>query len=237
LNIRLEFDIHPQPTDSSCGPTCLHAVYRYYGDALPLPQLIDEVQPVETGGTLAVCLALHALRRGYRARIYTYNLEMFDPSWFTEPGTDLAAKLGAQRRAKRGRRLAHATEHYLEFLRLGGELRFEDLTGALLRRYLARDVPVLTGLSATYLYGCARESGTDVLRPDDVGGVATGHFVVLHGYDSEKRLVHVADPLLDNPLGKSHHYAVKMQRVLGAIFLGVLTYDANFLILEPPDKP
>jgi len=231
MSSRLEFDIHAQPTDSSCGPTCLHAVYRYFGDDLPLDELIDGIEPLATGGTLAVCLANHALHRGYRARIYTYNLDLFDPTWFGG-GIDIAAKLRAQAAAKPRPKLAAATEHYLAFLAAGGELRFEELTATLLRKFLKRDVPVLTGLSATYLYGCAREAGDHDLVADDVQGEPTGHFVVLHGYDSRTREVHVADPLLDNPLGPMHHYAVRMPRVLGAIFLGVLTYDANFLILE-----
>ena len=80
---KLELEMLPQPDDTTCGPTCLHAVYRYYDDPVPLPQLIDEVEPLSTGGTLAVSLACHALRRRYRATIYTYNLTLFDPTWST----------------------------------------------------------------------------------------------------------------------------------------------------------
>jgi hypothetical protein len=101
-----------------------------------------------------------------------------------------------------------------------------------LRRFLKRQIPVLTGLSATYLYGCARDVGEHVLRADDVRGVPTGHFVVLFGYDRESRRALVADPHQDNPLFGSHYYEVGINRVLGAILLGVITYDANLLILE-----
>ncbi|MCI0655805.1 MAG: cysteine peptidase family C39 domain-containing protein, partial [Acidobacteria bacterium] len=73
-------EIQRQPDDTTCGPTCLHAVYRYHGDEIPLAQVIQEVPAEPGGGTHAVCLACHALRRGYRARIYTYNLQAFDPT-------------------------------------------------------------------------------------------------------------------------------------------------------------
>ena len=33
---RLVLDMPGQPDDSTCGPTCLHAVYRYHGDDVPL---------------------------------------------------------------------------------------------------------------------------------------------------------------------------------------------------------
>lgn len=36
-------EILPQPDDSTCGPTSLHALYSYYGDAVPLAQVIEEV--------------------------------------------------------------------------------------------------------------------------------------------------------------------------------------------------
>ncbi len=235
VHIRLPVGIRRQPSDSSCGATCLHAVYEYFGRSLPLRQLVQEVPELPQGGTLAVTLALHALRRGFRAKLFTYNLQVFDPTWF-EPGVDVPAKLRAQRNAKRNAKLRGATEHYLEFLELGGEVRFEELTGALLRRYLKRGIPILTGLSSTYLYRSARE--LDSGEVDDVGGGPVGHFVVLHGYHPEDREVHVADPWHPNPVSPDPNYWVDIGRVLNSILLGIVTYDANLLVLEPPsEKP
>ena len=114
------FEIGPQPDFVSCGPTCLQAVYRYYGDEVSLAEITAAVVPVETGGTLAVALGCHALRRGYDARIFTYNVILFDPSWFDPTGgVDVAERLRAQRQAKHDRKLHLATRLYLEFLELG----------------------------------------------------------------------------------------------------------------------
>lgn len=85
----LDFRILPQPTETTCGPTCLHAVYRYHGGRASLDTIIDEIPYFEEGGTLAVMLGINALKRGYKAKIYTYNLHMFDPTWFLNPNTDL----------------------------------------------------------------------------------------------------------------------------------------------------
>ena len=57
---------------------------------------------------------------------------------------------------------------------------------------------------------------------------------VEHGYAASGD-VHVADPLQDNPPFGSHYYSVNIARVLGAVLLGVLTSDANLLIVEPPE--
>src|SRR5690606_2089493 len=129
----------------------------------------------EHGGTLAVFLACDALRKGYRATIYTYNLTVFDPTWFRE-GVDLAERLVRQRAVKRDDfRLQHATPGYLEFLRLGGVLRFVELSVALIHGILSRGLPIITGLSSTYLYGAARERGPDSVA-DDIAGLPAGHF-------------------------------------------------------------
>lgn len=228
----LTFDIAPQPDESTCGPTCLHAVYRYYGDDIPLPQVVAEVQTLEQGGTLAVLMACHALARGYRATIYSYKLQVFDPTWFVPGGPPVAERLRAQLEHKKGARLRAATRGYLEFLERGGQLKMEDLSAALLRRYLRKDAPVITGLSATWLYRSAREFGP-AADYDDVRGEPAGHFVVLHGYDAEERTVAVADPLASNPWTGRRLYTAGMDRVISAILLGVLTDDANLLVVTP----
>ncbi len=54
MDHRLHFEIQPQPNNTTCGPTCLHAVYRYLGEEIPLLQVIEETQVLagrrHTGG-------------------------------------------------------------------------------------------------------------------------------------------------------------------------------------------
>lgn len=234
MHHRLEIEILNQPDLTTCGPTCLHAVYRYHGDEQSLTDVIDRAPSFAEGGTLAVLLALDALRRGYTATIHTFNLTVFDPTWFLDVTTDLAAKLEDQAQSKADNlQLARATSAYVEFLKAGGRITWGDLTPKLLRKHLKAGHPLLTGLSSTYLYQEARER-LDDSEPDDVRGVPAGHFVVLSGYNQKSKTVSIADPLGDNPIGDDHYYTVPMTRVICAILLGVLTYDANFLIIQPP---
>jgi hypothetical protein len=141
----------------------------------------------------------------------------------------------AQMKAKKEPKLHAATTGFLEFLELGGEVRFEDLTTSLIRKYLNKSVPLLAGLSATYLYQSPRELCTDG-NWDDIKGDSAGHFVVLCGYNREQRTVLIADPLFPNPVSQGHTYIVNIDRVLCAILLGVLTYDASLLIIRPARK-
>jgi hypothetical protein len=226
--------MRPQPDDTTCGPTCLHAVYRYFGDPIGFEQVLRETPRLAGGGTLAVLLALDALRRGYSARVYTYNLHLFDPTWFGPGAPDLRGRLAEQLRHARSPKKRAASEAYLEFLERGGEVRLEDLTPALLRRHLAERVPVLTGLNATWLYRSAREREEgERLVFDDVAGEPTGHFVVVHGYDKRSRRVLVADPLGPAPGARGQRYTVRLDHLACAIMLGIVTYDANLLVIQP----
>jgi hypothetical protein len=232
MDEQLNFIISAQPTETTCGPACLHSIYNYFGDTIALEQVIQEVKTLEEGGTLAVFLGCHALKRGYSAVIYTYNLSVFDPTWFDDKSVDMVKKLGEQVRAKDVPMLHQATKGYIEFLSLGGEMRFEDLTTSLIRKYLKRSVPILTGLSSTYLYRSSREVGYQG-DWDDIRGEPAGHFVVLCGYNRDERSVTVGDPFRPNPYSNSLHYTINIDRVVCSVLLGVLTYDANLLIITP----
>lgn len=232
----MHIPILPQPTDETCGPTSLHAVYQYYEQAITLEDVIAAAQFLPEGGTLAVFLGLDALQRGFQARIYTYNLKMFDPTWSPLNAGDLQDKLQQQLTNKPGKKFALATQAYRQFLSRGGDIRFEDLTSDLLSRYFAHNIPILSGLSATYLYQNQREYSNRKQQSvyDDLKGEPMGHFVVLAGQDATGQ-VRVFDPYPANPISQDHFYRVNVHRLINAIMLGVLTYDANLLIIAPQE--
>ncbi len=232
---RLPVQTLPQPDETTCGPTCLHAVYRYWGETEPLEQVIARNYRMEIGGTFAVFLACDALRKGYCAAIYTYNVTVFDPTWFKGRDVDIVDRLQRQREIKMDYRLQQVTPRYVEFLQLGGRLRFVDLSPKLLHRLLRRGFPIITGLSSTYLYHAAREYGPSDTK-DDVRGLPTGHFVLIAGYNANRRRVLVVDPYQPHPYGPTHEYWISIDRAVGAIFLGIVTHDANLLIVHPPPK-
>lgn len=235
MESKLGIDILPQPDDTTCGPTCLHAVYHYYGERMPLDRVIREVPTLSGGGTLGVLLGGHALARGYGARLYTFNLRVFDPSWFGPGAPDLRERLAARLKAADDDKQRLAARAYLRFLARGGEIVFEDLTASLIRTLLTRGLPILAGLSATYLYRTPRERDDENGRIvyDDILGEPSGHFVVISGYDREARTTRIADPLLPNPMSDGQYYDVPLTRLICAIMLGVLTYDANMLVIFP----
>ena len=236
----IDLSIHTQPDDESCGPTSLHAIYQYYGLNMDLEEIIRKIERSHSGGTQAPMLGKHALQHDFDATIYINNVSLFDPTWFdpTTSGADkenLAAKLTTQMQHKTEKDFVQASKAYLEFLQLGGQIFFRTLSVKLLNKYFMQKIPILTGLSATYLYSCARELFNEKGESlyDDIRGTPCGHFVVLCGYDEKKRHIVVADPHRANPISRDNYYKVGSNRLINAILLGVFTYDANLLIIQP----
>jgi hypothetical protein len=240
MKTEIKLDIQAQPDDQTCGPTCLHALYRHWGlNDVSLKQVIGAVERLRSGGTIAEFLACDALRRGFAATIYTWHLQLFDPTWFAADGmahdpADMRERLKQQLKVKpRNSRMTAASRACQEFLRLGGTLKMQDLTSELIVRYLSRGVPIITGLSSTYLYREQRALNHPRTVGDDVRGHPQGHFVMLVGYDPASREVLVADPLDENPPFHTAKYRLPMDRLMNAILLGIMTHDANLLVVSP----
>ncbi|OYP31141.1 hypothetical protein [Rhodopirellula sp. MGV] len=252
MSLSIPIEIRPQPNETTCGPSCLDAVYRYWDVSVEGSHPLDTIEQLPGGGTLAVQLAIDALRRGMEATITTFNLHLFDPTWFRHQseasfGEHLADKLRRQLVIKRDDptvdavRLGRSTKAYIEFLQLGGQVRMQPFEETVISRPLAHGLPILCGLSSTYLYQEARERESESepgkFKPDDTGGFPSGHFVVLHGYDASSGEVEIADPLHDNPFSSSHQYRASFHKLATAILLGIVTYDANLLVIAPAGSP
>jgi Peptidase C39 family len=235
----IDIKINTQPNDETCGATCLHAIYRHYGLDISIEQVISGLRLSLSGGTLATLVGRHALEQGFKVTVYTNNLYVVDPSWFDvhgeSDGSLLSAKLEEQLKYKDDKHIVSVSESCLEYFKLGGKMCFKTLDAQLLNSFFKRNIPIMTGLSATYLYRCPRELYTEegVAVYDDVRGTPCGHFVILCGYDEEKKHVVVADPHRENPLAHNNYYYVDIHRLINAIMLGVITSDGTLVIIEP----
>lgn len=228
-----------QPDDVTCGPTCLRKVYDFYGIDVDMDAVVDAIERNEDGGTLAVFLGMAAMRRGLRARIYTYDLQIFDPTWTHLPREELIRKIRARSPYLTDAKRRGAAVAYVRYLEKGGDLAFDELTPSLLKSIIDRGHPILAGLSATYLYGFARERWDEVngrLVDDDVAGDPTGHFIVVSGYDDWGRRLTVLDPSEHVPATADGRLIVSAERLINSILLGDVTYDAVLLELWPAEE-
>ena len=229
--------ILPQPDYVTCGPTSLHAIYHHYGYQISLHRLISEIEMLEGGGTLGVFLGLDALKRGFDATIHSVNLEIFDPTWVNLSMEALADKLRQEYAAKHRAKLRVAIKAYLRFIELGGIVSLKDFKPGLFDRYFKKNVPLIAGVSTTFLYQSKREyTNSDNMSVfDDIHGDPMGHFVVVYGENEEKKFL-IADPDCTNPIAHDHYYAVERNRLVHSILLGILTYDSLILAVQPKKK-
>lgn len=234
----IDLRISTQPDDETCGPTCLHSIYQFYGVPIKLNEVINTVNRSLSGGTLAPMLGEHAMSQGFDVTIYINNLDVFDPTWFEDDEAEpafLMQKLKEQLKYKKDLAIGQSCQSYYDFIAKGGKVKFTTINVQLLKDYFIKKTPILTGLSATYLYRSAREIYTEDGEGyyDDIRGTPCGHFVILCGYDDAHRHVVVADPHRENPLSHDNYYKVSSNRLINAIMLGVYTHDANLIIIEP----
>lgn len=227
--MKLDLHVTQQPDDESCGITCLKAIYEYYAHPTSLATLKHEIEHWRTGGTVAVNLARHALAHGYDAEIYTYNLKIFDPTWKDLPPKELSQKLRQRQGRVRSVKQKEVIRFYQDFLRKGGQVRFDDLDEDLMGRLFRLHKPIICGLSATYLYQQSRETHDN--EEDDVGGHPVGHFVVVSAWDPHTRMVTIQDPLRKNPFSETGTYRLPFVKFSNAVMLGILTYDENLLAI------
>ena len=232
--IKIDLKMGSQPDYTSCGPTSLLAIYNFYGDRVTSEELLKTIpQFEEGGGVFGVMLGIDALKRGYKVLLYSFNLNIFDPTWFELPMNDIKNKLKQMLELRKMEpKRYNAVKSAVEFIELGGEFRFQDLTTELISSYLSKDTPLLSGLSSTWLYRSTREEPLSN-EDDDIQGEPAGHFVVLHGKSSDNKFVYVADPYRPNPISGTNYYKVSMDSLINSILLGVMSYDGNLIVIEP----
>jgi hypothetical protein len=229
-----------QPDDATCGPTCLRKVYNFYGRDIDPDDIIEALERNDDGGTLAVFLGIAALKRGFSARLYSYDLRIFDPTWFGLDGAALMDRIRLRFPYLDDPKRLRAAYAYIRFLEMGGRLEFEELTPTLLKTIIDREHPILAGLSATYLYGFPRERWDEekqIFVDDDIAGEPVGHFVVIGGYDQWGRRLTILDPARHIPETETGRVVVDSDRLINAILLGDMTYDAVLLEVWPADEP
>jgi hypothetical protein len=231
---RVELDVprFVQPDDVTCGPTCLMQAFRFYDDETPYDDIVAATPRNADGGTFAVWLGLSAIRLGYRATLYPFDLRVFDPSWFDLPQKALRDKLAARSNTLDPPKQRAALGAYMDFIDEGGRVEFAELSPGLLSDILDRGHPIVCGLSATWLYRQIRERPSANVY-DDVNGDPAGHFVVVCGYSGGGRRFMVRDPSSHTPFSRSGRYVVPAQRLINAILLGDVTFDAVLLELWP----
>jgi predicted double-glycine peptidase len=204
----------------NCGPFALAQVLQYYGEIITAEELIQGTKMVQGIGTYESNLALTAKKLGYKTKITTQNLYLFDPTWQELSQNELIVKLQEQEKELKDKDLTQSAQGFIEYLQAGGKLGSETIDRDLLVDKLGRG-PLVVGLNMTYLY--------QEKRPLDKEAKRYGHFVTVSGYDGENDTFTLIDPWHSIPFSKDGIYQVKSARLIAAIYLAEATFDASLL--------
>lgn len=194
-----------QPTNTTCSPTALSMLLRYYGEEFNVADISAKVPQVknekgEDCGTINQQMATWCISLGFDVVLYTADVQVIDQSWSKLTSTEVVERLEARKSGFKVPSLGELWNNaycqaYIEFIRSGGELHIANaITSKLLYKMLEKG-PVLPCLSFDTLYGIGRtiNIGEKETKPDDVNGKAWNHSVVIYGNDEQGNFL-VADP-------------------------------------------
>jgi hypothetical protein len=210
-------------------PDLLAQVYRFLGYERAVDEVISDTRRNADGGTLGVYLGISALRNGFRPTIYTYNLRIFDPTWRRLSPPEISGKLRERRRFVRSRRLKRAIAAYVEYLGMGCRVPVFRARCGFLVGLLQTGHPILTGFERNVPLWVRSRTQRGVRRrfaasPRGISSSCAGY------YPRSDRFV-VRDPSSNIPFSRNGKYTVEARRLIAAILLGDVTYDANLLVL------
>jgi hypothetical protein len=172
----------------TCGPSSLQQVMAYYGKKMKLGDIIKDI-PMFMDGTYLAYLAKYAMEAGFKPLIITYNVDIFDPTWFRLSRKSLIKKLRSRSRIRKlDINIRRGCKSYVDYLESGGKLSFNFTTTEIIKKYLKKKRPIIVRLSSTILHDRKRLDLNKDKR-DDISGSPGFHFVVVSGYKNGKFLI------------------------------------------------
>ncbi len=151
----------------------LATVLRHHGKATDLSRMMGETGAARLPEQLPAEVAIAGLRREMDARLYTWNLDLFDPLWFAEGLTD--GIINELEWCEDEPVAASILERYLAVLELGGTIDCTDPTPAMLLQHTGRGLMPIAWTHGDYLSMTHRGLHADV--------------VLVHGFDDSSREV------------------------------------------------
>lgn len=208
--------VSAQPTDLSCGQTCLSMLMSCAGVTISPQEVMNDIPLLlndsgEEWGTFGVDLAHWCMKKGYSATTYTFDSQLIHLPWEHLSPAEIINALHTLKDTYvfdgLGKNLTRSfIESYIRYLSNGGILIIRPfITVSLLHELLERG-PFAALVTYNVLYGTG-------------GGKANTHFVVVYGCTEEGNFL-IADPWKDN--GRK---ILEPERLISAIMSGQMTCE------------
>ncbi|MCM8820060.1 MAG: hypothetical protein NC925_04615 [Candidatus Omnitrophica bacterium] len=166
--MELNFNFNSKIYYQNCGLTSLNLLFRYYKIS-GIPK--DLIRKNRNNSLWISDLGIIALKKGFKVNLFTYSQRIFKPEWFDLPKHRILQKLY---RKEKNLLINLARKSIIEFLKLGGEIKFKILNAKTLKFYIKNKKPLLMTVSSGIIHHRSMPGG---------------HFVVLIGYDKRNFII------------------------------------------------
>lgn len=179
-----------------CGPTALKMVMEYLsGKDYDLDEIIKDADSIQKYVDWDFKLGTAAIKRGFKATIFTLSIDFFDPTWHGLSRSQLLRKLRQRLKfvMKYNKKDLHdgyiwwwyesSLKAIIKFLEKGGKIVFKPITKELIISYLSKGVPVICPVNGSLMYGRKRFYRKTF---DDVKGKYFGHVITATGYENNR---------------------------------------------------
>ena len=210
------FPLHKQKVgDSTCGPSCLVAIYESLGEKVDKQTILNELNISDSDYTYLPQIARHMLKRNLEIKLISPNSYVFSPEWAQLSREQVITELRDWIVLNAKNEWLLTAIHSLFFLEEGGTVEITDLTTELLDSHLDAGWSLLCLVEPSWLWG--KRKIAKKAEYDSVRGNADGHFIVV--YDRTETEYIISDPYPTSLPGKEHTYQVDKARLITATYL------------------
>jgi len=171
--MRINLPILKQPTNKSCGTTCLRIVLAYHGIEISEKTISKNLIKDQEGGTFITELARFAKTLNLKATCFAYNLYLTDPS--TDKNIDSQTLINKLEKLKNGLKdnwFLEMTESIINTISSGISYIIKKPNIYLFKSYLRQAIPIIISVNYTSLY-------------NKQGNPFEGHNIILNGFKED----------------------------------------------------
>ncbi|MBD3362355.1 hypothetical protein GF362_01395 [Candidatus Dojkabacteria bacterium] len=222
-------NIKQKADSSACGPSCLQAIYKYYGKDLKLKMILEDLHIDKDTSTYVSQLARHLNTNHLSTTLISSNPFVVSPDWKAKPKKVVIKELKEWilhhfNKGKVENIWIKEALYLLFYLQEGGNLKISNITTDLIDKYLEDQNLILCCLAENWIWGKRKIS--KVVEYDNIKGHVNGHFVIV--YDKNKGDYQISDPYPTSIENKEGLYAINKEELLTA----TLTWSHEILIVN-----
>ncbi len=222
MKIKLNMKAFKQESAEGCGSAALRSMLDFFGKDMDEKEITEAAGGIQKGeehyGVLMIHMAEMVGKISYSVHAFTYDMGLFGPEWESFNKEELVKNIEGLKQkllSENKKTSVNITDSIQHLLKNNQDVKIRVPDKDDIISFLEKGLPVLISVKAMLLEGDSK------INPD------VGHYVVVGGYDSDKRLFSVIDPFY----GKE--YEVEEARLLLSWHINAIESSAYLLAFEP----